>query len=107
MIKRQLTYFIPLQIMCQTGACQAIIAKEAININRNCLITYESLHTARDTLSTMIVTMVVDPTRCDYIHRAMQQAIAVALSIYSPDTDMIHVNDIPVATRDFNPKEIL
>jgi len=106
-IKRQLTYSIPLEIMSRTSLIQDMIATEAMNINGQCLITYESLHTYRETLSTMVLTMVVAIDQCDRVHVAMQKTIALTLSIYSPSTEAIQVTDEPVMTRDFNVKEIL
>lgn len=104
---RQLIYYIPIQRMGRTCQIQAMISKEAMNLNGSCLVTYESLHTSAEIFSMMKLTMFVEPNRCDYIHRAMQQVIAVTLSLYSPDTDLIRVTDEPVAMRDFNAKEIL
>ena len=102
---RQLTYSIPLKVMCQTGAIQTLIDKEAINVNGQCLITFESLHTSSGILSTMIVKLIVKDERCDYIHRGMKAAISVAIKIYSPDTDIIQVIDEPVMTRNFSIEE--
>jgi len=93
--------------MSQTSAIQNMIAKEAMNVNGECKITYESVFAVEETRSLMVLTMFVSCDRNDYIHRAMQRAIALALSIYSPDTDHVRVTDIPVAMRDFNVKEIL
>ncbi len=107
MQQRQLTYYIPLAIMSQTGAIQQMIAREATNVNGECKITYESVFEVAETRSLMVLTMFVACERCDYIHRAMQSAIAIALSVYSSDTDIVRVTDIPVAMRDFNAKEIL
>lgn len=104
---RLLTYSIPLQLMCQAGACQAMIAREAINVNGQCSVNFVSLHTSSETLSTMVLTMLVRSDGCNYVHRAMQKVITEALKIYSPDTEIIQVTDIPVDNRTFNVKEIL
>lgn len=104
---RQLTYYIPIERMGRASQIQALVAKEAINVNGSCLVTYESLHTAAEIFSNMVVTLFVKPERCDYIHRAMQQVIAVTLGLYSPDTGIVRVTDNPVDMRDFNVKEIL
>lgn len=106
-LKRQLTYYIPLEIMCRTSSVQDMITKEAVNVNGQCRINYESLYTYSESFSIMVMTMVVDSDKCDYLHRAMQKVIALALSIYSTSTEDVRVTDEPVMTRDFNAKEIL
>lgn len=104
---RQLTYYIPLERMTRTSQIEAFISKTAFNLNGSCIIKYETLHTEGEIFSLMVVTLFTSDVLCDYIHRAMQTAIAVTLAQWSPDTDLIRVIDIPVAMRDFNAKEIL
>jgi len=107
-IKRQLTYRIPLEIMSQTTTIQNMIAKEAINVNGQCSINYESLHMAGETRSLMVLTMIVDgDIQYGRVRKAMEHAIALTLSIYSPSTEIIQVTDEDVVTRDFSVKEIL
>ena len=103
---RKLTFRIPLEIMSRTSLIQEMIAKEAINVNKQCFITYETLHTALGPYSTMVVTMIVEDSNFLRVSDAMRKAISLTLSIYSPSTDVIHVTDESVITRDFNSQEI-
>lgn len=104
---RQLTYYIPIERMSRTAQIEAIITKAATAVNGSCLITYETLTTSAKIFSTMVVTLFTKPNQCDHIHRTMQQAMALALRLYSSDTYTVRVTDIPVAMRDFNVKDIL
>lgn len=106
MIKRQLTYSIPLQAMSPTVAIQTAITKTAIVLNGQCLINYESLHTLHETFSTMIVKLIVEIDQCDYVHREMQKLIRALMDQFSPDTDVIQVTDIPVMARNFHCEEL-
>ncbi len=65
MIMRQLTYYIPLEIMSRTSLIQTMIAKEAINVNGKCQITFQNLHTAPEVFSEMVVTMIVSAEHCN------------------------------------------
>lgn len=103
---RQLKYSIPIERGGRPAQIEAMIAKEAIRLNGSCQVTYETLHTASEIFSTMITTLVVMNERCDYIHRAMQKIIALAVDTHSPDTDTIQVTDVPVMDRNFNVKEL-
>jgi len=105
MTKRQLTYSIPLQLTCKANSIQEFIARDAVKLMGQCLITYESLHTYPEVLSTMIIKIIVEADQCDYVHRAMKVSIIRAVSFHSPDTDVIQVTDIPVLTRNFNIEE--
>ena len=100
--KRRLVYSIPLEIMSRTSIIQESIAKEAINVNGHCLVTYESLHNPHDTFSCMIVTMIVKIECVERVHKGMMVAISLALGIYSPSTEAIQVTDESIMTRDFN-----
>ena len=104
---RQLTYRIPLEIMSRTSLIQTMLAKEAINVNATCSITYESLHTAEEVFSEMVITMYVRIGHRNHVHRAMQKAIAVTLALYSPSTKSVRVVNEPIMTDDFNLKEVV
>lgn len=105
MIKRQLTYYVPIERMGRTAQIQAMIIKEAININGQCHTVFNNLHTAKEVFSTLVVSLLVDIEKADSVHRAVKKVITVSLAIYSPSTTEVEVTDIPVMTRDFLTQE--
>jgi hypothetical protein len=106
-VKRELTYRIPLKMMCQASACQAMIISAADHITPNIYVNYETLHVHGETLSVMVITIYAQVQICDHIHVAMQKAIADALAVYSESTETVQVSDKGVMIRDFKVKDIV
>lgn len=105
MIKRQLTYYVPIERMGRTAQVHAMVAKEAINVNAQCHVSYQSQDTAKETFSIMVMTLLVPIEKADYVHRAMKRVIIASLALYSPSTIKVVVTDISVMTRDFLTQE--